>query len=101
MWSYVVGLPTFFSVTAGTCAAVTVAWTGAESTAVARNAAWAAAVFVIEPASMSLCLTVADAEHVTEAAGASVTIAGHVTVTLSSVTVTGPISVTLPLFVTT
>ncbi len=57
------------------------------------------AVFVTEPESRSACVIVYEAVHVIEPPGASPP-AGHVTVALSSATVTGPANVTLPVFVT-
>ena len=80
---------------------MTLAWTVAESTGCAVEPAWAAAVLVMEPASMSAWLTVAVAVQVAAAPGARDATTGQSTETLSSVTVSGPSRVTLPLLVTT
>ena len=61
----------------------------------------AEATFRIRPPSRSACVTEWDALQVIEAPGASDAVAGHVTVTLLSLTVNGPWRVTLPVFVTT
>ena len=61
----------------------------------------AVARFTIEPASMSACVIVCEDVQVTVAFGASVAVDGQVTVTLLSLTVNGPVRVTLPEFVTT
>ena len=60
----------------------------------------AVAVFVTEPASRSACPMVYVAVQVIDAPTARLVSAGQVTVALSSLTVNGPASVTLPLFVT-
>ena len=61
----------------------------------------AEALLTIAPASRSACVTVCEAVQVIDAPGASDSVAGQVTVTLLSLTVNGPSSVTLPVFVTT
>ena len=60
----------------------------------------AEAVFVTLPASRSAWVIVYDAVQVIEADGARVAVGGQVTVALLSVTVNGPLRVTLPEFVT-
>jgi hypothetical protein len=81
----------------GARTAVTVAWDWFES----MPPACARAVFVIEPASRSACVIVWLAVQVFDAKGA-MSPAGQVTVALSSLTVTGPVRVTVSeLFVTT
>ena len=60
----------------------------------------ALAVLVSEPASRSAWVIVYEAAQVIEASGASVAVRGQVAVALSSATVNGPASVTLPVFVT-
>ena len=69
--------------------------------------ACAVATFVTEPLFRSACVIVYDAVQVIDSPGSRVPLrlptvvtAGQVTVALSSVTVTGPASGTLPLFVT-
>ena len=85
---------TFVIDNAGLWTAVTVSSSGFESVPFAD----AFAVFFTEPESRSACVIVYEAVHVIEP-GASPP-AGHVTVALSSATVTGPANVTLPVFVT-
>src|SRR5262249_35467399 len=55
---------------------------------------------VIEPASRSACVTACEAVQVNESPGASGVVGGQTTGSLSSLTVNGPGSVTLPVFVT-
>ena len=82
---------------------VTVALSSGESV----PPALALAVFVTEPAFMSAWVIVYEAVQVTDSPGSREALpfptelsAGQVTVALSSATVTGPASATLPVFVT-
>ena len=60
----------------------------------------ALAVLTIRPASRSGWVTTWVAVQVIESPGARLLVGGHVTATLLSVTVNGPVRVTLPVFVT-
>ena len=77
-----------------TALTVTVPWL--ELIVAAPNVAWALAWLVTEPALRSPWAIVNVAEQLTVALGARVAVGGQVTVVLSSVTVTGPARVTLP-----
>ena len=60
----------------------------------------ALAALVTDPSSRSARVIEYDAVQVIEARGASVAVAGQLVVALSSATLNGPASVTLPVFVT-
>ena len=72
-----------------------------ESIGSSLNEAWPVAVLLTEPALMSAWVIWWMAVQVFAAPGASVSVSGQVTVPWSSVTVTGPESVTLPVLVKT
>ena len=86
-------------VIAGDCVAVTVAW----AFGVVAVPSVAFAVLTIEPASISACVMLCEAEQVSEAPGTKPPdgSAGHVTVEiLLSATETALVTVTLPVLVT-
>src|SRR3954454_12462265 len=92
---YVVGVAVFTMLSAGFCSAVTVL----VSWLLVTPFADAVATFVTDPKSRSACVIVDVALQVVNPPGAKPP-AGQVTVALSSNTVTGPASVTLPVLVT-
>src|SRR5436309_2091977 len=97
---YVAGLAALVRLRAGAPAAVTVLVAGSDATGVVPSRAWPRAVLVMLPASRSAWVTVCVAVQVTLAPGARLAVVGQLTLTLSSLTVTGPARVTLPPLVT-